>query len=135
MILSPRPSDNKLILCVDDGEYNLHLHNVRESGYTVLTARSRGQGLRLLAENHVNFVILDSAMSKTNVDEVAREIKRTHPHVAILMLSGQIDAPDSSSSAADAIVAKQQSPEVLLTYLAVLSEEGRGRRRLGKLAA
>ncbi len=80
-------------------------------------------------------MILDYTMSKTNGDEIAREIKRTHPRVPIVMLSGQIDIPNSVSPIADAFVAKQQSPEVLLTYLAVLSEEGCGRRRVGKVAA
>ena len=53
---------------------------------------------------------------------MAREIRRTHPYVAVLMLSGQIDVPKRASSAVDAFVAKGQPPAVLLGHLTVLSQ-------------
>jgi CheY-like chemotaxis protein len=66
-------------------------------------------------------------MPEMKGDAVAREIRRRHPHVPILMLSGQIDAPKRAFSAVDAFVAKGQPPTVLLGHLTALAG-GLGKR-------
>jgi len=78
--------------------------------------------------------MLDYRMPEMNGDAVAREIRRTHPHVLILMLSGQLDVPKHASSAVDAFVTKGQPPAVLLQHLAVLSDGGPGKRPPGRVA-
>ena len=59
-------------------------------------------------------------MPDMNGAAVAREIRRSHPHVPILMLSGQVDIPKRATSAVDAFLAKGQSPAVLLGELTAL---------------
>jgi len=87
----------------------------------VITASSGRIGLRLLGRHPVQLVVLDYGMPEMNGEAVAREIRRTHPHVPILMLSGQIDIPKRASSTVDAFVAKGQPPAVLLGELTALA--------------
>ncbi len=60
-------------------------------------------------------------MPEMNGAAVAREIRRTHPHVPIVMLSGHLDIPKRAASAVDAFVAKGQPPTVLLGQLSALA--------------
>ncbi len=113
-----------LVLCIDDHRQGL-LHARRlilqSAGYDVITASSGRIGLRLLGRHPGQIVVLDYAMPEMNGEAVAREIRRTHPHVPILMLSGQLDIPKRASSAVDAFVAKGQPPAVLLEHLTALA--------------
>jgi DNA-binding NarL/FixJ family response regulator len=60
-------------------------------------------------------------MPEMNGEAVAREIRRTHPQVPIVMLSGQLDIPKRAALAVDAFVAKGQPPAVLLGQLTALA--------------
>ena len=60
-------------------------------------------------------------MPQVNGEAVAREIRRTHPQVPILMLSGQNDVPERASSAVDAFITKGQPTAVLLRHLAAIA--------------
>jgi len=124
--MSPQSSRKKLVLCIDDHRQGLHARRLvlEAAGYDVITASNGRIGLRLLERHPVRVVILDYRMRDMNGDVVAREIRRTHPQVAILMLSGQIDVPRRASSAVDAFVAKGQPPAVLLGRLTALAEGG-----------
>lgn len=128
--VSPQSSGKKLILCIDDHKQGLHARKriLEAAGYSVIKASSGRIGLRLLERNPVHIVILDYRMPKMNGEAVAREIRRRHPRLPIIMLSGQIDVPASISSAVDAFVSKAQPPEVLLEHLTALSESGPGKR-------
>ena len=121
--VSLQSSRKKLVLCIDDDRKTLHARRfvLEAAGYDVVTASSGRTGLRLLERRAVQLVILDYRMPEMNGEAVAREIRRTHPHVPILMLSGQIDVPKRASSAVDAFVAKGQPPTVLLGQLTALA--------------
>jgi len=127
--VSPRSSRKQLVLCIDDDKKALHLRKLvlEAAGYDVIMASSGRTGLRLLERHPVRLVILDYRMPEMDGEAVAREIRRTHPHVPTLMLSGQIDVPRRAASAVDAFVAKGQPPAVLLGHLTAL-----GCGRLGK---
>jgi len=133
--VSPQSSHKKLVLCIDDDKKALHARKLvlETVGYKVRTASSGRIGLRLLGRHPVQLVILDYRMPEMNGDAVAREIRRTHPHVPILMLSGQIDVPKRASSIVDAFVAKGQPPAVLLGCLNLLSEGAPTKRPPGKV--
>ena len=126
----PRQSSCKrLLLCIDDHWQDLKALRLilQSAGYDVVTASSGRIGLRLLGRHPVQIVILDYSMPEMNGEAVAREIRRTHPHVPILMLSGHIDVPKRASSAVDAFVAKGQPPAVLLGQLTALACDRLGR--------
>ena len=121
--VSRQSGHKKLVLCIDDNRQGLHARSLilQSAGYDVITASSGRIGLRLLGRHPVQLVILDYGMPEMNGEAVAREIRRTHPHVPILMLSGQLDIPKRASSAVDAFVAKGQPPAVLLGHLSALA--------------
>ena len=133
--VSPQSGNKKLILCIDDYKQGLHARKLilETAGYKVMTASSGRIGLRILERHPIQLVIVDYRMPEMNGEAVAREIRRTHPHVPILMLSGQIDVPKRASSAVDAFVAKGQPPAVLLGHLTALAEGGLGKRPPGKV--
>jgi CheY-like chemotaxis protein len=133
--MSPQSSNKKLILCIDDYKQGLHARRLilETAGYNVITASSGRIGLRLLQSHPVHFVILDYGMPQMNGKAVAREIRRTHPRLPIIMLSGQIDVPKRTSSAVDAFVTKGQPPAVLLGCLNLLSEGVPTKRPPGKV--
>lgn len=115
----------KLVLCIDDHRQGLHARRLilQNAGYDVITASSGRVGLRLLGRHPVQLVVLDYAMPEMDGEAVAREIRRKHPHVPIVMLSGQLDIPKRASSAVDAFVSKGQPPTVLLEHLTTLACE------------
>jgi CheY-like chemotaxis protein len=133
--VSPQSSRKKLVLCIDDDKKALHARKLvlETAGYMVRTASSGRIGLRFLEQHPVQLVILDYRMPEMNGEAVAREIRRTHPHVPILMLSGQIDVPKRASSAVDAFVTKGQPQAVLLGCLNLLSEGVPTKRPPGKV--
>jgi response regulator RpfG family c-di-GMP phosphodiesterase len=118
----------RVVLCIDDHRQGLHARSqiLQSAGYDVITASSGKIGLQLLGRYLVHLVILDYAMPEMNGEAVAREIRRTHPHVPIVMLSAHLDIPKRAASAVDAFVAKGQAPAVLLGHLTAL-EDGRSR--------
>lgn len=121
--VSRQSRHRRLVLCIDDHRQGLHARRLilQSAGYDVLTASSGRAGLRLLGRNPVHLVIVDYAMPEMNGEAVAREIRRTHPDVPIVMLSGQLEIPKRAASAVDAFVAKGQPPAVLLGELTRLS--------------
>jgi DNA-binding response OmpR family regulator len=134
--VSRQSSRKKLVLCIDDDKKTLHARKLvlEAAGYDTITASSGRIGLRLLGRHPVHLVVLDYAMPEMNGETVAREIRRTHPNVPILMLSGQIDVPKRSLSAVDAFVSKGQPPAVLLGHLTTLAEGGLGKHPPSKVA-
>ena len=142
--VSPQSSGKKLVLCIDDDKKTLHARRLvlEAAGYDVITASSGRIGLRLLARHPVQLVILDYRMPQMDGEAAAREIRRTYPHVPILMLSGQIDVPKRASSVVDAFVAKGLPPAALLGHLTALAcgrlgkhpPSAFGNRELGKKA-
>ena len=123
--VSRQSHQKKLILCIDDHRQGLHARRLilQNAGYDVVTASSGRIGLGLLERHPVRLVILDYRMPEMNGDAVAREIRRTHPNVPIVMLSGQLDIPKRAASAVDAFVTKGQPPAVLLEHLTTLACE------------
>jgi CheY-like chemotaxis protein len=93
--VSPQSSLKKLILCIDDHRPGVRARKLilEGAGYRVLTASSGRIGLRLMRRHRVQFVILDYRMPKMDGEAVAREIRRMHPHIPVIMLSGQINLP------------------------------------------
>ena len=121
--VSQQSRHRSLVLCIDDHRQGLHARRLilQGAGYDVITASSGRIGLRLLGRYPVRLVILDYSMPQMNGEAVAREIRRSHPHVPILMLSGQLDIPKRVASAVDAFVAKGDPPAVLLGRLTALA--------------
>ena len=107
------------VLCIDDSREGLAIRKefLELKGYFVLTATDGLTGLDLLASNRIDAVILDYRMPRFSGKDVAREIKSRWPNVAIIMLSGYPEVPESAKDLSDAFVVKGANPNVLLSEL------------------
>ena len=105
------PARKRIILLIDDEQQQLSLHEMvlELSGYTVLTASGR-QGLALLSSHRVDEVLLDYEMPEMDGGMVAAEIKKTHPELPILMLSGHGALPETALQFVNGFVSKGNAP-------------------------
>jgi two-component system response regulator CpxR len=111
----------RTILCITDDEAILRYEKalLEKSGYSVLTASSKEQGLNLVATCHCDAVLLDYEMLGINGHQVASEIKRVKPELLFILLSGSA-VPTHSLALVDALVPKLEASRQLLPTIAVL---------------
>lgn len=114
-----QPTTRNIVLCVDDDNALLQLHEtaLEAHGCVVMLARDGRQALRLAAARHLDAVILDYSMPDMNGEEVATELKRIQPKIPIILFSGSYDIPQSALMRVDAFVAKGEGLRPLLTVL------------------
>jgi len=109
-------SKKKVILCIDDDQSVLECESefLTTFGYTVLTAPSGDEGLKLASKNCVDVVIVDYCMPQMNGQEVAIEMRRLRPQATIIMLSGSVAVPQEAMNTVDAFVPKNRLATQLL---------------------
>lgn len=105
----------RTILCIDDDDAIVtYLKSLFEgSGHIVLATTSATQGLTIAMMSQIDAVVLDYHMPEMNGHEVAAEIKRHRPEVAIVMFSGG-ELPEETLEVADAVVLKTNAVGQLL---------------------
>jgi len=108
-----------LILCIDDAEVALRVRQMLLSreGYSVLTAESGEEGLKLFRENPISMVIADHFLSDTSGSEIASEMKKIKPEVPILIVSAAAEMPEGLEFA-DGFLSKGDGPGPLLKKIA-----------------
>ena len=75
-------------------------------GYTVVTASSGPEGLKLAGLRSFDVVIVDYCMPEMSGQEFAIAMKRLRPLAPIIMLSGAVDVPEQALKVIDAFVPK-----------------------------
>ena len=110
---------SRTVLCVDDERIGLRVRKImlESRGYTVLTANSGDEGLRLFDENQVDVVVLDYYMPGLNGGDVASEMRRRRPGVPIVFLSAYFSLPPEALELADAFITKGDPPDILIEKL------------------
>ncbi len=79
----------QILMVDDDADFREEMRDCLE-GYTVIEAANGLDALAILKKpNAIDLVILDAVMPHVPGTEVLREIKRTKPDLAIIMLTGQ----------------------------------------------
>ena len=118
-MISTYASAKKTILCIDDDEAILRYEKalLEKSGYSVLTAVSGLQALRLVTMCKCDIVVLDFEMPGMNGHEVARKIKRIRPELVVILLSGS-DVPTNALALVDAFIPKLEASRHLLPMIA-----------------
>jgi CheY-like chemotaxis protein len=109
-----------IVLCVDDYRAGLVTRKLllEQQGYFVLTAEDGLTGLSLLKHYNVNAVVLDYQMKEMDGAAVAKIIRKEHPSLPIILLTGLPHSlPKSLAGLVDAIITKGQGVEVLLSTL------------------
>jgi CheY-like chemotaxis protein len=112
-------SKKKVILCIDDDQGVLESESafLETFGYTVLTATSGSEGLKLASKNWIDVVIVDYCMPQMNGREVAIEMRRLKPQAAIIMLSGAVNLSEETLNKVDAFVPKPHLASQLLSAI------------------
>jgi CheY-like chemotaxis protein len=117
------------ILCVDDEAEILTLRKImlESLGYEVLTAASGVEALQIAAENRrIALVLLDYLMPHMRGDDLAVRLKQEQPSLPILVVSAVQNLPESFLGMAAGYVQKGEDPEILVSKVAELVQEGRG---------
>ena len=112
------PAAKRTILCIDDDEAILCYERtlLEGSGYTVLTAASPEQGLRLVTTCSCDAVLVDFDMPGMKGHEVAGAIKLVLPELMVILLSGS-DVPTRALASVDAFVPKLEASRKLLPMI------------------
>lgn len=116
-----------VILCVDDEKNPLTLRKMvlERAGYEVLTASSAAEAIDLLSRNHVDLVVSDYLMPGVVGTELAKQVKKSHPLIPFILLSGVNEIPDDASCA-DLFISKVEGPATMCSKIAtILARETR----------
>lgn len=105
----------KVLLCIDDEANALAIRKLllESAGYSVLTARSGADGLKMLQSAHVDAVILDYLMPEMDGGAVAAEIRCIKPALPILILSACLEIPNEILATINGFVHKGVAPPEL----------------------
>jgi len=110
-----------IVLCIDDYRAGLATRKrlLEQQGYSVLTAEDGITGLSHLAHFNVSAVVLDYRMNEMGGEAVAKIIRKEHPAVPIILLTGlpHGSLPESLTGLVDAIITKGRGVEVLISTL------------------
>jgi CheY-like chemotaxis protein len=125
-LIPTHPVSQKLILCIDDNAAVLSYEKalLERSGYSVITAASGEQGLGLVTVHEFDAVLLDYSMPDMNGCDVAFEIKRVRPQLAVILLSGS-EVPTYALVLVDAFILKPDASRELLPTIAALCSPAR----------
>jgi len=106
----------KTVLCVDDQEAGLEIRKLllESLGYSVIIAATGAEALAAVRREPVDLVILDYRLADATGEEVARELKRDHPNLPILLLSGFPSVPESARAVVDAFIVKGDPTDAFL---------------------
>ena len=109
------------ILCVDDESNGLAIRAtlLRYAGYTVFTASSAVEALRIFVNQPIDIAINDFLLEGITGTQVAASMKEIHPDIPVIILSGLIEIPDGMEFA-DVFLSKLEPFPVLLATIAEL---------------
>jgi CheY-like chemotaxis protein len=111
------------LLCIDDDQVLLECEKafLESFGYTVVTASSGAEGLKLAGCCSFDVLIVDYNMSTMSGEEFAVAVRRLRPLAPIIMLSGAMDVPAQALKVVDAFVPKSCLASRLLPAIELLS--------------
>jgi len=109
----------RTVLCVEDEELQLKARRMlfEAAGYRVIEARSAKRAIDLFSSQQVDAVVMDYWLSDKdgNGTVVAEQMKRMHPRIPILMLSGFTALPGEGALVDSWIRKSQFDPENLVS--------------------
>src|ERR1700682_5157772 len=120
MDMRPATADKRFcVLIIDDEPSILTLRKIllETAGYSVLTASSGKEGLRLFSVHLVDAVVVDYSMPDMDGGTVAGLLKQQKPRMPVIMLSAYSGARDDVHKVVDAFIETGGDPEDLLGRL------------------
>jgi CheY-like chemotaxis protein len=108
-----------IILCIDHHWSRLveRKQLLEASGYAVIDAIDGAEALKLFRTSAVDAVVLHYQLPGMNGDVLAARIKRTRPHVPIVLLSTYGPLPDNKLESVDVFLTTSQEPKFLVSTL------------------
>jgi CheY-like chemotaxis protein len=110
MANSPSQNPYGRILLVDDNNLGLAARRsvLEELGHRVLTSSSAAEALELCGKHSVDVVVTDYKMPKMNGIELITRLRKLHPSIAVILISGFTDTLglDEASTGADIVLQK-----------------------------
>ena len=98
------------ILIVDDNDMGLAARRsvLQELGYQVHTCGSPQDALEQCVKNHFDVVVTDYKMPDMNGVEFIGELRKQHPTIPVILISGFVDTLgfNESTTGADAVIQK-----------------------------
>ena len=77
-----------LIIDDDDSLRDSLRRTLHKEGYTIMEASEGGRGLKLLERSSVDLILLDMFMPEKDGLETIGELRRAHPGITIIAMSG-----------------------------------------------
>jgi CheY-like chemotaxis protein len=112
---------NSTLVCIHRDPAQLTL--LEEHGYELLTATNGRDGLRLFMCQPVDAIVLDYQLGLLDGGIVAAAIKKVKPQLPIVMVAEYMDIPVIALNSVDAVVAKSDMANSLLTIHSVLNAQ------------
>jgi CheY-like chemotaxis protein len=83
---------NAILLVDDDKPFrDIVRYDLEVAGYKIIFEAEDGmEALDIVAEKHVDLVLLDLRMPKLNGEEVLRTIKENYRNISVIVVTGQI---------------------------------------------
>ena len=106
-----------VVLCIDDNALVLAIRKslLESRDFRVLTAEDGPAGLEIANRKPVDVVIVDYEMPGMDGATVAKELRRKHPNLPILLVSGFAGRiPEPLLAIVDGFIAKGSSPDLLI---------------------
>lgn len=123
----------KILLIDDEGIVRDALKAVlTHAAYEVRTARSGPEGIGLLRNDPPDLIILDRNLPEMSGSRVLSEIRKSHPEVRVMILSGWADAEGQENYhrlGVETILSKDVGIEILLEAVARELQKTPGLRR------
>ncbi|HUA85135.1 MAG TPA: response regulator [Bryobacteraceae bacterium] len=108
---SKTPASSARILLVDDNASGLSARQsvLEELGHRISTASSGAEAVELFARHKFDLVVTDFRMPKMDGLELIVRLRKQAPEIAIILLSGYVDALGLSETSTGADVVIQKS--------------------------
>ena len=116
--MEPNLRPPAVILLIDDEATPLSYRTLllQSEGYSVLTASSAEEGLKVFRENHVDLVMSDHLLGSATGTEVAAEMKQIKPDVPVIIYSGVIEIPEGAECS-DLFLSKTEPVAIMLQQI------------------
>ena len=86
------PTVCSILLVEDNDLVRTMIEQVLEGyGYTVLSVEEPSQALKVMGTNHIDILLTDVVMPEMNGPELYEQIRKAHPHIKVLYMSGYTD--------------------------------------------
>jgi CheY-like chemotaxis protein len=126
---STLPEKSRVILLIDDNAIQATIRQaiLRRAGYFVIAALDSTRALAQLLHGEfaevIDAVITDHVMPEMSGAEFVRELRKTHPVLPVMVISGLEDAEDEYAGLHVRFLQKPLMPDLFLSNLSDLLQQ------------